>query len=221
MFKIHTKIGILLALIFAFSSVHADEISGKLEFSAVGSFVDVTDPVNTFPMAAVDLPVDGDVVGFDFDNPAGLENPSARLTVLTGDIFAMISAAQGPIDTASISATDFDLRSLPATIIQWVISPAMYLGNLGSLIFEILSGQAVDVTGTGVFDDLEGSGRFIFVDDDAQVANIIFTNPGQWSISNSGSSDSIVGINVPAPATLGIFGLGLLGFGVLRRRKST
>ncbi len=222
-----SKLGVATALMFAVvSTTQALPITGKVQFFAEGSFVDATDTATTNA---------SDATGFDFVQPVIADlsgspySPSGLLANATGDVYDMLMAG-GSVLGQWFQVTDFNLVNIPPNELLWEIAPVKVGDHFGTLIFEITGGGVVDDAGPGF--DLRGEGIFTFVCDD----NVACSQPvgdgglnaltdafeatvGQWSISNTGNGDFIVGFNVPAPATVGLFGFALVGLSLLRRRK--
>ncbi len=220
-----TKLAAATTLVFSFATAQALPISGEVQFLAEGVFIDADDN------ATSDTSL---VTGFDFVRPifdvASPYDPSALLTGASGDIYNMLVAGGSNLGQW-FAVTDFNLVDIPPNQLLWEIAPVKVGDHLGTLVFEITGGGVVDDGGAGF--DLAGSGIFTFKCDNQancdQAAGDGGLNPltdafeetiGSWSISNTGNGDFIVGFNVPAPATIGLFGLALLGLSLARRNKS-
>lgn len=213
MYKLVSKLAVVVATLFVVSGAQALPISGSVGFTANGAFINDGG---------------GNPNGFDFFTSlaecqnAGLSSCSApHISAISGDIATAYFAAGNPdlfVGPNPITVYDFDLSSLPS--IEWDILPVKFGTEIGTLSFEITDGAAVDLSGGSNFDDLAGNGILSFnCTSNCGPSPVMDDTIGRWSISNSGSF-SIVGFNVPAPASLGLLGLGLLGLGFARRRKA-
>lgn len=213
------KFGIALLAALAISSVQALPITGKIQFTAAGTFVDADGDVASGA---------SDATGVDFGNMGfgdGIGIVAGGSAAPTGSILDMILAGGGGLPLF-MQMFDFNLADAPP-LPQWAIAPVSVNGQAGALVFQILSGGVVD-GGSESFFDLAGVGMFSFVcagpasvcSENLDPALHAFEDTiGSWSISNS-AGGLVVGINVPAPATIGFLGLALLGLGVIRRRKT-
>jgi hypothetical protein len=142
--------------------------------------------------------------------------------MVQGDIAVMAGGSNsGALPSVTLTLNDFNLAATP--IVEWVLGPVTAAsGAAGNLIFTIMNGDEIDGTGQ---DDIGGQGEFSFVcvtDCGLQnsLIDTIDTTIGQWSISqtNGGTFSFSSGFNVPAPASIALLGLGLLGMGAVRKR---
>lgn len=214
--NIMTKFGIALLAAFAISSAQALPITGTIQFTAAGTFVDADG--NATGTAADATGVDFTYATAYYGAPIGV-NP-------TGDIYDMVAPNGFPW---YMQVFDFNLADAPP-LPEWSVD-AVVNGNSGQLVFDILTGGVVDLGTPGGNFDLAGTGMFRFICDNQAACDDGATaldpalhtfedTVGTWSISNTANGDLVVGINVPAPATIGVLGIALLGLGVIRRRKS-
>lgn len=213
------KFGIALLAALAISSVQALPISGSIQFTAAGTFVDAGGNVASGA---------SDATGVDFGDIGWGEEigvVSGGGAAPTGTILNMILAGGNSLPMF-MQLFDFNLADAPP-LPQWAIAPVAVNGQAGALVFQILNGGVVDAQSETHF-DLAGVGMFRFLCAGSATACSENLDPalhafedtmGTWSISSAGG-DLLVGINVPAPATIGFLGLALLGLGAIRRRKT-
>jgi len=213
MFKNITKFSVLLVALFGFSSLQATPMHGKVLFSSTGDFI----PEMSGPT----------IVGV-----AGIEN------------WVPMSTATGFDDLTGVTGKTVNLNSpwlfssFP-DVLEWTITGVLVDGFFGDLEFRMDTGNEVDITdtvagtdlGSGNSVDLWGKGRLLFTCIDGMGGALCSTQSsssstgvaeGDWNISSVQNSEQfqLVFNTVPAPATIGLIGLGLLGLGVSRRRKA-
>ena len=223
------KILMAAALMVGFSSAQAAEISGTIDFNAVGEIIDST--------------VTGQAAAYNsFDNEAcpyaPFGNCATTFAGASGNIWDLIVAGGGPVtmympdDFTFVPTGDLEAaagapayKMVPGApeVVEWILGPVYdsIAGVGGELHFIITGGGAADVSGNGNLDDLAGTGVFKFVEEAGAVVESVYEDTlGFWALTNSGGV-SISGSNVPTPAVLGLFGLGLVGLGMIRRRRET
>ena len=232
MFNKILKIGVALAALTSFGSAQALPISGQVGFTGYGDF---------FTNGS------GDLIGYDFDLPGGANDPSLVLQnpafglgqFWTGGQIGLMAGnptTANEFTPAPLTLELFDFAP-PLPAIEWVLGTVTTLGTgvQGNIIFEVLT--AID-TSPAIPDpnapnqkDMAGTGRFTFDCTDTMAncglldsaIDAIDLTLGTWSISQNNSGTGIFdlssGLNVPAPATIGLLGLGLLGLGAVRRRR--
>ena len=209
MFHRFLKTGVFLAALMSFGGAQALPISGTVDFTAYGDFT--RDSGGT---------LDGyDFAEFGGGNPGSVD---AIAYMVQGDIAVMAGGSNsGALPSVTLTLNDFNLAATP--LVEWVLGPVTAAsGAAGNLIFTIMNGDEIDGTGQ---DDIGGQGEFSFVcvtDCGLQnsLIDTIDTTIGQWSISqtNGGTFSFSSGFNVPAPASIALLGLGLLGMGAVRKR---
>ena len=210
MFHRFLKTGVFLAALMSFGGAQALPISGTVDFTAYGDFT---------------RDGGGTLDGYDFADLIGGTNPSsvdAFFYTVDGDIEDMVGGSNSSaVPSVTLTLNDFNLAATP--LVEWVLGPVTAAsGAAGNLIFTIINGDEIDGTGQ---DDIGGQGEFSFVcvtDCGLQnsLIDTIDTTIGQWSISqtNGGTFSFSSGFNVPAPASIALLGLGLLGMGAVRKR---
>lgn len=164
----------------------------------------------------------GPATGIDLDNNpsdfSGVNSVSYSTVGATGTLFSDYGIGFGD----NLTLHEFDLNTVsPLTpVLEWVID----INNsplFGTLEFFIETGAETDISAPGNW-DIGGTGYFVFTcDANADNCEDETTN-GTWSISNS--EDFAISITagnaVPAPSALLMLGLGLLGLGAYRQRRS-
>ena len=205
MFHRLLKTGVFLSALISLGGVQALPISGSVNFQAYGDFTDDGGALN----------------GYDFAELGGVTNPSsvnAMSYVLSGDIADMAGGSDSVVlPSVTLTLSDFNLASTPT--VEWVLGPVTAAsGAAGNLVFTIVSGE--EIVGIGQ-NHIGGQGDFSFdCDTDCGLQNsltdTIDTTVGEWSIAEVFSFTS--GFNVPAPASIALLGLGLLGMGAVRKR---
>lgn len=212
------KLGVSLVGLLLFTTAQALPISGQVQISSNGQFVDAAGNQATDDSVAT---------GVDFATGQGNIWPgnSTPLGLPTGDIFNMIAAANPtfPGSPILVDLFSFNLANIPPAALEWSISPVQLAsGGMGVLNYTITGGQAIDVDHDQNF-DLAGTGYFSVTCTTTCDATVdaMDQTPGKWDISGNGlGNTSVVLSNVPAPATIGILGIALLGLGLYRRRKA-
>jgi hypothetical protein len=222
-------LGLVLVAVAQASS--AVPITGTLQFIADGTFTSTDGTGNTDGSnnGLLDLCGDGvteisDSAGGDCSSDGGIETgPATGFTF--GSVFGN-PAGDGIVtgSTASLDAfydvdgeiatmVDIDLNNLPQN--EFTVG----LAALGGILkFVIETGIETDTGIAGKW-DIGGTGYFDFTCDGSVSGCENEQTGGNWSISNTGGS-LVIGFNaVPAPSVLALFGLGLLGLGVLRARR--
>lgn len=207
MFNSGFRIILCLIAMTHLGSAQALPISGEVSFGAYGEFI--TD-------------ANGDLSGYDFATFGGANGPTADPLgyQAQGDILDMVNAVAPATPTLTLS--DFDLANAP--VIEWVLGQVKAAsGAAGDLVFTIISGGKID---GGLANEFGGEGVFSFVcDTDCGLADTLIDTTedtvGKWSIAGGSNSFSFsTGLNVPAPASVALIGLGLLGLGVVRNRRT-
>lgn len=150
----------------------------------------------------------GAATGFDFGSVFGLPVGNGIVTGSTDSLSAFYG-----VDGEIANMVDIDLNNLPQN--EFTLA----LGALGGILkFVIETGTETDTGLAGKW-DIGGTGYFDFSCDGSVGGCENEQTGGNWSISNTGGS-LVIGFNaVPAPSVLALFGLGLLGLGVLRARR--
>lgn len=200
-----------IALCVAAGNALAAPISGQIDFSAGGCFTQANgqcqDAANPTALA-----------GYDFNPTGNATNNTGFVSFATGDLATIMGLAPGAQSFLPIiSLEDFSLSSLPAA--EWAMD-ATIAGVDYVLSFLITSGSETDTGGTNP--DIGGYGTLMLTQagESPGVNNLGYdpTSTASWTIS--GGVNSVIGINVPEPAALSLLGLGLLGLGVVRRRRT-
>ena len=208
-----TKLAVVILGLAFMGTANAMPITGKIQIVSSGNFVDSSGNATTDATA---------VTGFDFSSTTGGVGYFGVLP--TGAIYDMIVAAGSTFPNDNATMSSFNLANIPPAALEWSISPVQVAsGASGELTYTITGGGVTDAgSGTGNF-DLGGNGYFSFVcstncglqtSSDTKDQTV-----GKWSISNTASGTLVTLTNVPAPATIGILGLALLGIGIFRRRS--
>ncbi len=226
MFNKFSKLALACLAALSFNSAMAIPITGSVAFHTAG---EITRSGTT-------------AIGYDtYDNDAVCPVLTCGSTIVnaSGSILDMIQDNGGVLPGGPVGidlVDDFALADLGTTeVIQWILGPVYdsIAGVEGDLIFELLTGAEVD--GTGPLSDIGGTGVFKFeayadpaclgmdpppacADPGNTPVSVYEDTIGNWVLSDTGNL-SIAGSNVPAPAVLGLFGLGLLGLGFARRRR--
>ena len=165
----------------------------------------------------------GPATGIDLDgNPTDFSGSNGFSYVTSGATGSLASDYGIGFFSHSVTLNEFDLNTVsPLTpVLEWVID----INNsplFGTLEFFIETGAETDISAPGNW-DIGGTGYFVFTcDANADNCEDETTN-GTWSISNS--EDFAISITagnaVPAPSALLMLGLGLLGLGAYRQRRS-
>ena len=212
------KLAVFMVGLLFLGTAQALPISGEIQIGSAGNFIDSTGAVTNNSATAT---------GFDFaDNTLGGGRVGDYGQVPTGDIYDMIVNAGNsfPMD---LTMSDFNLANIPPAALEWAIAPVKVAsGASGVLNFKIDGGHVGDNDpSTPSSFDLAGTGYFEFVCTtncglQNSTTDTSDVTAGRWSISNSLGGTLVTLTNVPAPATIGILGIALLGLGMLRRRSA-
>ena len=148
--------------------------------------------------------LNGDLDGqYTFPDPNGA--PSVSITTTNGEltIFDGADLFSAPVNLITISeVTGVDFANIEGELI------------LGSATYSGSNADLIDITSRSLDGPLGVSFQTASIPGQTDLDNL-FT--GNVSTSYSGS----VGLPVPAPATLGLLGAGLIGLGVISRRRQT
>lgn len=230
------------AIIFGFSSTtQAREITGSITFNAVGEIINEVGGDAAAYNSLDDTAGRGNETSCPFAGAPTFGNCDTNYVTSTGSITGMLTTAPYMImpddfsfTTAPLEANTYGTVAYKAVpggpeAIEWILGPVTdnINGATGELEFVITAGGAADVSGNGNLDDLAGTGFFRFVESAGSVASTFIdgvaggiASQGHWTLTNAGSV-SVSGFTVPTPAALGLFGLGLLGLGMIRRRRES
>lgn len=231
---------IAAAILLGFSTTtQAREITGSVQFSAVGEIIREVGGNAAAFNSLDDTAGRGNETSCSFAGSPTFGNCDTNYITSTGLITDMLTVAPYMIMPDDFSFTTgvleahtegtVNYKAVPSGLeaIEWILGPVTdnINGATGELEFIITSGGASDVSSNGNQDDLAGVGFFRFVEDVGSVASTFVNgfaggsvSQGHWTISNAGGI-AISGFSVPTPAALGLFGLGLLGLGMIRRRR--
>lgn len=231
---------IAAAILLGFSTAtQAREITGSVEFNAVGEIIDEVGGNAAAYNSLDDTAGRGNETTCPFAGSPTFGNCDTNYVTSTGDITNMLTVAPYMIMPDDFSFTTGVLeahtqgtvayKAVPGgpEAIEWILGPVTdnINGATGELEFIITSGGAADVSNNGSLDDLAGVGFFRFVEDVGSIASTFVdgfaggtVSQGYWTLSDAGGI-AISGFTVPTPAALGLFGLGLLGLGMIRRRR--
>jgi hypothetical protein len=194
--------------------------------------------IGSFTSASGDYAyTDGSLTGttsgtFDFD-PAAVANLGAPAGAFVGATFEVDAMATGNVTqvVGNLYAQTFDgsfyVRDGASMLLQVDFTNAALTGVLGGFTMRLI-GDTTEGTGitytSDVFDDssLVDPKSFTFTLTPTDPANALngdnfanFTSPDSANFSTSVEVD-----DVPEPATMVLFGLGLLGASLARRRRS-
>ncbi|MEO6146628.1 MAG: ice-binding family protein [Sulfuriferula sp.] len=126
------------------------------------------------------------------------------------------------LTTASASSVNV-VNGVPGAGLYWQVGSSATLGTSTAFAGNILADQSVTLTTTATI----LCGRAIALNgavtmDTNTVSNdcLLDNISGPTDYGSKGNSGGVISSSVPEPATLALFGLGLLGFGFSRRQKT-
>lgn len=236
------------AVLAGFSSaIQAKPITGYIGFDASGEILRDTSTGLPAAYNSLDDHILGNEAG-TCHLPGPFPDCSTGFTTASGSIADMILAGGGPpvmympddfyfaptavsdIETTTTGTTTWmKVDGTPGgTAVEWVLGPvADSFGVTGVLQFILTSGGATDTSNPSLL-DLSGEGYFVFKEDSGTseytdggfdtAGNLNDVSKGYWTLSDNGHF-TITASNVPAPAALGLLGLGLVAMGIVRRRR--
>ena len=181
-----------------------------------GTFGDVADLSGTLGRVLyVDVFNDWDILatgtGYPFTGP--VTEPRLRITLdvaslAAGDLTVSLSQ-DGFTGLSGLHATDIWNGQTDSTL---GLDKAVYWGTT---LFDMTNPMISETVATGVWDEAYVSG--VPITDNGSIALTVL-----WTIRADGAGETTAGNNtltIPEPAMLGLFGVGLLGFAALARRR--